>query len=295
MAFTQQYHTPELTDVLKTLAACSPPKPSFQQGLEQWKKSEGDRYGPSEYLPSIPSQSQPPQSGTYPPLPSLPYPFPYPVPHDHVPGQTDPQNPTSGPISISTSDSTVSTRSLLYQASLIRQWPAAVQHVAYLLSLPPTVARIRHLIRKAHDHERQWWSGRQSLIAKLSGREASRIKLNDVLASVGGHINDPNLEISVDREKELRLYDHKVWKASREMMAATYEDLEKLGIPFFCIKESLVMREEEEREWIEKIEKEQTQHRHVKYDRVKPGKIGYKELDASKQKMVIFLEDMVKE
>ncbi|KAL8766238.1 MAG: hypothetical protein Q9209_006926 [Squamulea sp. 1 TL-2023] len=292
MAFTQQYQTPELTDVLKTLAACGPSRPSFQQKIEQWKKSAEGGYGPSEYFSSIPSQCQPPQPGTYPPLPGLPHPFPYPVPPNHVPSQTDPQNPTYDPTTISPSDSTVSTRSLLYQASLIRQWPAAVQHVAYLLSLPSTVARIRQLIRKAHDHERQWWSGRQSLIAKLSAREASRIKLNEVLASVGGHINDPNLKISVDMEKELRLYDHKVWKASRDMMAATYENLERLGIPFFCIKESLVMREEEEREW---IEKRQVQPRHVEYDLMQTGKIRYKELDAFKQKMVIFLEDMVKE
>lgn len=41
--------------------------------------------------------------------------------------------------------------------------------------------RIRHLIQTQHEHERQWWDGRVSLVTQQAGREEGRRKLNSVL------------------------------------------------------------------------------------------------------------------
>lgn len=41
--------------------------------------------------------------------------------------------------------------------------------------------RIRHVIQTQHQHERQWWDGRVSLIRQQARREEGRRKLNSVL------------------------------------------------------------------------------------------------------------------
>ena len=35
------------------------------------------------------------------------------------------------------------------------------------------------------------------------------------------------------KEEELKVYDRKIWRAQREMVAAAERELEKLGVPFF--------------------------------------------------------------
>lgn len=282
MAFPQPYQTPDLAAVLQTLAACAPPRPPIQQ--TQDNELEEGEYDPTEFHPIIPAPAQPPPPTLYPshqyneqnrpqiPPPQSTYSAPT-APKSHttnlLPTPSAPPNPSPQPPQ----------PSALEKASTITTYAPALRHTTHLLSTSPTTAaRIRHLIRTAHTHERQWWSGRQSLFHQLSTRSASRQKLNRVLASIGGLTSsksEPDTETPVDDvEKEVKMYDRKVHRAYGDMVKATYLDLGKLGIPFFCIREALVVRGGGEAE---------------------KRKVGEKELGVLRGRMLGFLEDWVRE
>ena len=76
----------------------------------------------------------------------------------------------------------------------------------------------------------------------LGAREASRRKLDAVLASVGAASMKPvdgdgngagQQRVELSEEQELRLFDRKVWKAQKEMVGAAERELGRLGVPFF--------------------------------------------------------------
>ncbi|KAI4087739.1 MAG: hypothetical protein LQ339_008821 [Xanthoria mediterranea] len=286
MAFPQPYQTPDLAAVLQTLAACAPPRPPIQQTQED-DLEEGE-YDPTEFHSIIPAPAQPPPPTLYPSHqynehnrpqiqqpPQSTYSAPT-APESHTtnlpPTPSAPPNPSPQPPQPSATE----------KASTITTYAPALRHTTHLLSTSPTTAaRIRHLIRTAHTHERQWWSGRQSLLHQLSTRSASRQKLNSVLASIGGLTtkSEPETEKPVDDvEKELKMYDRKVHKAYGDMVKATYIDLGKLGIPFFCMKEGLVVHGKE-----------------AAGQEVEKGKVGEKELGVLRGRMLGFLEDWVRE
>ncbi|KAL8913931.1 MAG: hypothetical protein Q9171_001316 [Xanthocarpia ochracea] len=282
MAFTQPYQTPDLAAVLQTLSAYAPPKPPLQQ---QQQAAEDDleegEYDPTEFLPVIapPTRTPQPDPHLHTSHPSNVYDGPRPQPLQS--GFAAPQSHTTSRRHSLSVPSKISPQppqpSTIDKASYITSYPHALRHTTSLLSTSTTLAaRIRHLIRTAHDHERQWWTSRQNLATQLSSREASRNKLNSVLATVGGLVNPQEKDPPVDIERELRAYDRKVYKAYHEMIKATYTDLGKLGIPFFCIKEELVVQGEEGQE-------------------VEKGKVGEKELGVLRGRMVALLEDIVKE
>lgn len=66
--------------------------------------------------------------------------------------------------------------------STITTWPAALKHVMRAVSQNEALqARIRRLIRSQHEHERQWWQGREALIAKQKARVEKKRQLDEVL------------------------------------------------------------------------------------------------------------------
>ncbi|KAI4096692.1 MAG: hypothetical protein LQ344_000832 [Seirophora lacunosa] len=246
------YQPPNLATILQTLAAYAPPPPQPQPPPPQPPSHppstdlEEGEYDPSNFQPSSqPSQPLPPQ-----------------------PIQQHPSTP---------SPST--------KASLITTWPPALRHTTHLLSTQPAfLPRLRHLIRSAHAHERQWWDDRLALQQRLSTRDAGRRKISSVLASLGGGggVDEGSAAAAAplggaagEAERELRAYDRKVCRAYGEMVKATGEELGRLGVPFFGMKEGSVVRDGE--------------------GEVGEGKVGEGELERLKGRMVEFLEDMVKE
>ncbi|KAI4249314.1 MAG: hypothetical protein L6R40_000772 [Gallowayella cf. fulva] len=274
MDFAQPYQTPDLAAVLQTLAACAPPRAPPQPQVEQQQQQqveelEEGEYDPSEFVPII----SPPHH-----LPPSDPPPTQPPPTTHIPPFPPPSNPRASP-----GPSTPSIQTLVEKASLITTYPPALRHTTRLLtSHPGTTARIRHLTHTAHDHERQWWTGRENLHRQLSSRAESRKKIDSVLASIGGNVcaaGEGNAEEDpVDVEKEVRAYDRKVHRAYREMVKATWKDLGKLGIPFFGINGDLVVKDVQEGEC-----------------EVDKGKVGERELQELRGRMLGFLEDMVRE
>ncbi|KAL8686122.1 MAG: hypothetical protein Q9218_007330 [Villophora microphyllina] len=302
MAFAEHYQTPDLASVLQTLAAFAPPRPftpqpappDFQQPVPDDELEEGE-YDPSDFQPINHSTSY---------LPQVPYSQhqtlqAHQSTYQYPPDIRDPYQPQSSstvsltqPPQQSQSQTTQSSKpkpdhsaAQKEKASQITTYPPALRLTTSLLSSSPTTTdRIKHLIGTAHTHERQWWVGRQDLVKRLAGREEARAKLSSVLASVSGTVgasDGKQVKPGNDEEarKELRLYDRKVHKAYTEMVTATQRELKSLGIPFFCIRDDLVVRGDVQ-EGSGEMEK---------------GKVTEKELGKLQAKVVELLEDLVQE
>ena len=158
------YQTPDLAAVLRTLAAYSQPQPFSHQ---------------------VPSQ-----------LPPAAIPFGGDSSRDDLEeGEYDPQEPMLLPTERRQSQAVPSRSSQSTAApavvapkvpqvdpTTITTWPAALHYVTKLIARNEAVgARIRRLIDVQHQHERQWWEGREGLIRMQAGRVEGRKKVDDVL------------------------------------------------------------------------------------------------------------------
>ena len=110
-----------------------------------------------------------------------------------------------------------------------------------------TTSKMKRLIKNQHDNERQWWAGREALLAKHKGRGESQKKADDLLRSLGaanGHgVGEPS-STAVEEKAELERYDKKVYAALGQMTAAIDRELTMLRAPFFAIKHDLVQETE---------------------------------------------------
>lgn len=112
---------------------------------------------------------------------------------------------------------------------------------------PETTSKIKRLIKNQHDNERQWWAGREALIAKHKGRVESKKKADDLLRSLGaanGHGTGGSASSAAEEKAELERYDKKVYAAVGQMVAAVDRELTMLRVPFFAIKHDLVSKTE---------------------------------------------------
>ena len=113
---------------------------------------------------------------------------------------------------------------------------------------PETTCKIKRLIKNQHDNERQWWAGREALLAKHKGRVESKKKADDLLRSLGaanGYDAGGSSSSAAEEKAELERYDKKVYAALGQMTAAIDRELTMLRVPFFAIKHDLVSKAEE--------------------------------------------------
>jgi Protein of unknown function (DUF2458) len=131
-------------------------------------------------------------------------------------------------------------------SSIITEWSPAVKYVMNTLSQNPEAsAKMKRLIKNQHDNERQWWAGREALIAKHRDRVENKKKADDLLRSLGaaksyGISNPPST--AAEEKAEVERYDKKVYTALSEMVAAIDRELTTLRVPFFAIKHELVQK-----------------------------------------------------
>ncbi|RKF63040.1 hypothetical protein OnM2_028100 [Erysiphe neolycopersici] len=159
----------------------------------------------------------------------------------------------------------------------ILEWPAGI------LCITNTVAKnenildeIRKLLKLQHEHEEQWWNGRNALIEKLKAREEGQKKLDEVLKAVGGVVSTLQPETNIkSMERELQTFDLKVYKAQMQMVREMNAKLRTLGVPFFGTRSDLV------RPATKKVEK-------VKG----PKEIDEADLVKLQRRMLEFLEDL---
>ncbi|MCJ1285599.1 hypothetical protein MMC26_004940 [Xylographa opegraphella] len=126
-------------------------------------------------------------------------------------------------------------------------YPAALRHITKIVARnEATISRLRKLISSQHQHERQWWDGRQALIKQQEEREEGRKKVEEVLKSMGGKVSTQvSGPTPAEDVAELVRYDKKVHRACLEMVNATRVELQSLGIPSFGIRRELVLRDDE--------------------------------------------------
>lgn len=145
---SQGYNAADLTSVLQTLSALSTPA-----------NPDNNSYEPSDPLPPsaiVPPQSQPPGSAENRPG----------VEATSEPRARAPGNPAG----------------VLGDTSSITTWPAALRHVMRAVSQSEDLQRrIRWLIQRQHDHEKQWWQGREALLKKQRARVDKKKELDKVL------------------------------------------------------------------------------------------------------------------
>lgn len=149
------YNAADLTSVLQTLSALSnPAAPSPDQ-------ADNDAYEPTDALPPSP-MVPPPQR---------------PPPAESSVNRSSPET-SSQPRAQSSSNPA----SALGDTSSITTWPAALRHVMRAVSQNEDLQRrVRWLIQRQHDHEKQWWQGREALLKKQKARVDKKKELDEVL------------------------------------------------------------------------------------------------------------------
>jgi len=129
-------------------------------------------------------------------------------------------------------------------ASGITTWPAALKHVTrHLVPNEQLAGRIRHIISEQHKHERQWWVGREAIVARQQGRSGTSQQVSALLKALGGKEVPVPLSDPKTNQAELDAYDKKVYTGLTSMAADFDRQLRGMGVPFYAIKHDLVVLE----------------------------------------------------
>ncbi|KIN02009.1 hypothetical protein OIDMADRAFT_18778 [Oidiodendron maius Zn] len=100
---------------------------------------------------------------------------------------------------------------------------------------------IRRMIKIQHEHEEQWWKGREALKQTQEARKEGQKKLDDVLKLIGGTVSAGSSNTTPEETaKELAAFDMKVHRAQVQMVTEMTARFRNLGIPFFGTKSELV-------------------------------------------------------
>ncbi|EHY52979.1 hypothetical protein HRR83_006187 [Exophiala dermatitidis] len=232
------YRNPELQRVLAALNSYAPPPPpaatisemgTFNAASQQYTPTAGTPHAPvlpGLYLLAQPETQQRPI--TPPPV------------HRQ---QTKPSTLPSQTIRQEEVRSMSSTPTVP-DASTITTWPAALKHVTrHLVPNEQAARRIKHLITEQHKHERQWWAGREAIVARQQGRSGTSQQVAELLKSLGGKEVPAAPSDPAANQAELVAYDKKVYAQLKAMAADFDRQLRAIGVPFFAIKHDLVILE----------------------------------------------------
>ncbi|RHZ71041.1 hypothetical protein CDV55_108283 [Aspergillus turcosus] len=225
------YNSADLTSVLRTLSALS-----NNQSHQDYQNSPPSVHV-SSHLP-VQQRTQDEDDDPYEPAEAS---FPLPVAQVH-PNHSTYQAATRAHAASAKAPLHPIAPSSVVDSSSITTWPAGLQHVMRAVSQNEDAQRrIRRLIQSQHDHERQWWQGREALVKKQKARVEKKKELDAVLRSVGAPVDDTKQVSTAEEDQaELKNYNAKVYRASKQMAEAMTFELRSLGIPFFTVKESLI-------------------------------------------------------
>lgn len=130
-------------------------------------------------------------------------------------------------------------------------------------------------MKQQQQHEEQWWTQREAIVAKHKGREGSNNKVVDILKELGGlAVPIAKVDEAADRN-ELETFDRKVYKSLVQMSADFDSQLRRLGVPFYAIKHDLILLGNESGEVPTK------------------GKLDKGELRDLQKRMLQYLEDLL--
>lgn len=95
----------------------------------------------------------------------------------------------------------------------------------------------------------QWYKERQSLKQIQATRHLEVAKATAIMKVLNGDSYQPPVETETPeerKEKELREYDGKIWRAQVNMDEAMAMELKGLGVPFFGTDQRLIVKYEAE-------------------------------------------------
>ncbi|KAL2843667.1 hypothetical protein BJY01DRAFT_248563 [Aspergillus pseudoustus] len=268
---SQDYNAADLNSILKTLSAFSNPTTNNtpQQSHPSSNNEDENDYEPPEAVtPSLPKHSPPsPLSHSFRPNPLT----------THVPTSSSLSRPQPQAKESPTTATTIAT------------WPAALKQVMRTVAQNEHLQqRIRFLIQRQHDHERQWWKGREALLQRQKSRATRKKELDQVLRSVGAPVDEKEVSTAEEDAAEIQNYDGKVYKASKQMADAMIAELRALHIPFFCLKQSLIANGTTDQKM---VQSQGSASATVDGQ----GRISVDELSALQRRMLELLQDLCRE
>lgn len=159
---SSEYNPSDLTSVLRTLSSLSNPASPANSGLLNHgvrrageAADNDDSYEPSDAIPTSIAHTQ----------------------HMHTTGHSIP--PRRTPVEPAANSGSGKKP---IDPSAITAWPAGLKYVVQtVLQNEALQHRIRRLIQSQHDHERQWWQGREALLKKQEARVEKKKELDRVL------------------------------------------------------------------------------------------------------------------
>ncbi|KAL4794171.1 hypothetical protein BDV19DRAFT_199514 [Aspergillus venezuelensis] len=172
-----QDNAPDLNAILRTLSAFSNATQTTSQSQQQpglsYNHNNDDIYEPpeahSQIIPQLQTQTQPQPQPQTPKVSNRTHPVPSQPPTQDQPKQS---------------------------SANITTWPAALKQVMRTVATNEGIQRrIRHLIARQHEHERQWWKGRQALLEKQSARKEKKRELDEVLRKVGAPVDEKDVSV----------------------------------------------------------------------------------------------------
>lgn len=159
---SSEYNPSDLTSVLRTLSSLSNLASTENSGILNHgicrageAVGDDDSYEPSDAIPTSIAHTQ----------------------HMHTTGHSIPPQRTS----VDPAANLGSGKKPI-DPSTITTWPAGLKYVMQTVSQNEALQhRIRRLIQSQHDHERQWWKGREALLKKQEARVEKKKELDRVL------------------------------------------------------------------------------------------------------------------
>ncbi|OCK83354.1 hypothetical protein K432DRAFT_184766 [Lepidopterella palustris CBS 459.81] len=176
----------------------------------------------------------------------------------------------------------------LIDPATITQWPEGLRCVSKIASQNPHFkGAIRKLMADQESHERAWWRGRQILMKEQAAKKGHIGNHVPTWSSAAGS-NEATSEAVEADEVELKEYDKKVYRASREMVNVMSLELKRLGVPFFGMKPELILPSGTEEPAVQ-------QKPSVRPGTASGPKITEEEMLGLQRRMLGYLEDMYRE
>ncbi|KAF2271791.1 uncharacterized protein EI97DRAFT_348893, partial [Westerdykella ornata] len=125
--------------------------------------------------------------------------------------------------------------------STITEWKHGLRCLNKLAAQNPHFeTSIQKLIKDQERNVKDWDNGRQRLIAEQRAKRENELSQRAAINLPGLLDNAPLLRTPERDQEELNEYYQKVYRACRQMSESHKKELQRLGVPFFCLRFDLL-------------------------------------------------------
>ncbi|KAF2235399.1 hypothetical protein EV356DRAFT_531843 [Viridothelium virens] len=183
---------------------------------------------------------------------------------------------------------------LVAGAATVIDWPSGLRLVSRAAAQNSWFGeQIKKMIRDQRRHEQQWYMQRQDFKQQMASRGKGIQQVQNVLQSLGSQAKVDTAALTPkEQEEELRKFDAKIYKAQCGMANAMSAELKALGVPFFGIEGSLIVKSSND----SSADPVGAKGLSTSSDApLQPGQIQKEELVKLQRQMLQYLEDMYKD